>query len=530
MAASAQRFSKRGLVDQIRPLTYLKVMEFAGLAAFSTVVPMFMGAALFGRFVLILSVTGMIQRIVTMGGGQLVFGRFIPEYEARGDHHASEVMFMHMLQFRTAATLLGAPVLYYALRGVLPEATQWTLLAAVGSFVFASVSTPMFMVFFGFNRLALASTWEATNRILLVLVLLGFGAWTSLERAAFALVAVHLVALSLGLVLTRRLFTFDRAIFDIAGMRRHVGFGVGTFVSSYLMGFPRMAGETALALLGFGDAQVGFFGLANSAASAFARLFGKLPKLLVPSVGAQETAGDRLTGERGFAATIKFSTAVLVGMVVGASWFAEPVVRLVWGDEFAPVAPHLVLLTISLLPVPWIRTVLALAVVRDRVVASYRIGVVGVLTLVVAALVARPWIGPLSVSMAIAVAAVASGLVAVRFVKDTEIPGLTRVVDHSIAIAILLTCLAVGRGNPWWTAVGLAGYLGIVRLRSIFGLEELRSVASVLWRGWRSRGAPTEESVDAGPEPSTGGRDGHALPTDDGTQESWPAEPRKQNR
>lgn len=492
MAASAQRFSKRGLVDQIRPLTYLKALEFAGLAAFSTVLPIFMGAGLFGRFVLILSVTGLIQRVVTMGGGQLVFGRFIPEYEARGDHHASEVMFMHMLQFRAAATLLGAPVLYYALREVLPEATQWTLLAAVGSFVFASVSTPMFMVFFGFNRLALASTWEATNRILLVAIVLVFGAWTSLERAAFALVAVHLVALSVGLILTRRLYTFDRAIFDLAKMRRHVGFGVGTFVSSYLMGFPRMAGETALAVLGFADAQVGFFGLANSAASAFARLFGKLPKLLVPSVGAQETAGDRLSGERGFAATIKFSTAVLVAMVVGASWLADPVVRLVWGEEFAPVAPHLVLLTISLLPVPWIRTVLALAVVRDRVSASYRIGLVGVVALAVAALLAKPWLGPLSISLAIAVASAASGLVAVRFAADTEIPRLTRVVDHSAAIFALLLCLVVGRGNPWWTAVGLACYLGIVRLRAIFGLDELRSVGSFLWRGWRSRGEPGE--------------------------------------
>lgn len=494
MAGSAQRFSTRRLVDQIRPLTYLKVMEFVGLAIFSTAVPVFMGAERFGRFVLILAVTGIVQRIVTMGGGQLVFGRFISEYEARGDHRASEVMFMHMLQFRIVATVLGAPVLYLALHGVLPDATVRTLLASVASFVLASVSMPMFMVFFGFNRLALASTWEASNRILLVVALLVLGAWNSLERAAFALVSVHALALCVGLILARRLFTLDPAIFDLAGIRRHVGFGVGTFVSGYLMGFPRMAGETVLALLGFGDAQVGFFGLANSAASAFARLFGKLPKLLVPSVGAQETVGDRLSGERGFAATIKFSTAIIVGMVVSASWLSAPLVQLVWGEEFAPVAPHLVLLTVSLLPVPWIRTVLALAVVRDRVLASFRIGLVGVLGLTVAVIGLRSWLGPLAISAGIAVAAAASGLVAVRFVADTEIPRLTRVVDHSLAVVVLLLCLVVGVGDPWWTAAGCLGYLTVVAVRSVFTLDELREAARFLWRGWRGRGSGPAEA------------------------------------
>lgn len=503
MAGPAQRlperrFSKRGLVDQIRPLTYLKVSEFLGLAVFSILLPLFMGAELFGRFVLILSVTGLIQRVVTMGGGQLVFGRFIPEYEARGDHRGSEVMFMHMLQFRLAMTLLGAPVLYLALRGVLPEATERTLLASVASFVLASVSTPMFMVFFGFNRLARASIWEGTNRLLLVGAVLAFGAWASLERAAFALAVVHLLALGLGLFLTRELFTLDRRIFDLVGFRRHVGFGVGTFASSYLMGLPRIAGETLLAVLGFGDAQVGFFGLANSATSAFARLFGKLPKLLIPSVGARETAGDRLSGERGFAATIKFSTAVIVAMVIGASWFSRPFVRLVWGEEFAPVAPHLVLLTVSLLAVPWIRTVLALAVVRDRVLASFRIGLVGVLALGVSVVALRPWLGALTVSAAIAVASVASGWVAVRFTVDTEIPRRSRVGDHSVAIAVVLGCLAIGRGGVWWTTAALFGYLVIVHVRSIFTLEELRSVAGFLWRGWRGRSEVAGEDRSEG--------------------------------
>lgn len=506
MEGSTQRFSKRRLVDQIRPLSYLKAMEFTGLALFSVIVPLLMGAELFGRFVLILAVTGLVQRVVTMGGGQLVFGRFIPEYEARGDHRASEVMFMHMLQFRLAATLLGAPVLFLALRGVLPEATDRTLVASVVSFALASLSMPMFMVFFGYNRLALASIWEASNRLLLLVALLLFGAWSSLERAAFALVAMHAVALTLGVVLARRLFTLDPAIRDFARMKLHIGFGVKTFASAYLMGIPRMAGETVLAVLGVGDAQVGFFGLANSAVNAFARLFGKLPKLLIPSVGAQESAGDRLTGEHGFAAMIRFSTVVIVVMVVGASWLGDPFVRLVWGAEFAPVAPHLVLLTVSLLPVPWIRTVLALAVVRDRVLASFRIGLAGVVVLGCTVVGLHAWLGALGVSLAITVAAMASGVVAVRFLADTQIPRSARVLQHSMAVAALLLGMAVGEGDPRWTAAGLALYLGLVRMLAVFAPGELRSVAALLWRGWRGRGEEDDGTFSRDEAPMERGR------------------------
>ena len=494
MDALPQRFSKRKLVDQIRPLTYLKVTEFFGLAVFSIVLPMMMGADLFGRLVLILSVSGLIQRVVTMGGGQLVFGRFIPEYEARGDHRASEVMFMHMLQFRALATMIGCPVLYVALRGVLPEASRATLVACVVSFAFASVSTPMFMVFFGFNRLALASLWAGLNRVLLVAFMLVLGGWLSLERASLTLVALHFFALALGLVLTRRLFTLDRAIFDLSGMRRHVGFGIETFVSSYLMSLPRIAGETLLAVLGFGAAQVGFFGLANSAVNAFARLFGKLPKLMVPGVGAQEAAGDRLTGERGFAAMIKFSMLIIVMMVVGASWLSETLVHLVWGAEFAPVAPHLVVLTASLLAVPWIRTVLALAVVRNRVRTTVRIGLAGLVALAVSVAVLAPLMGALAVSLSIACAATVSGAAAVRLAAGTEIPRLARSGDHALAIAALLVSLAVGQGNPWWTAMGLAAYVVIVRVRGVFAPGELRGIVRVLWRGFSARGTDDDQN------------------------------------
>jgi O-antigen/teichoic acid export membrane protein len=470
------------LTGQLRPVVLIKAAQVLSMVVFTVAAPRLLGPTRFGELAVILSMSALWMTACTLGG-RYVFGRFIPEYAARGDHRKVRAVFMHVLQTRVAAATLVAPVLYLLLRRALPEASDLALYASAGGFLAMTLSTPLYNVFFGLNRLGTSMSRDAFGQFLLLGLLVLTGAAASLERAALAVLLTQLVVLAIGILLCRRLFTFERSVFDLASLLEHARFGLTVFGANLLLRLPWRLGETALALGGVDVAQIAFFNVALSATSAFTRMLGNATTLQIPELSLREAAGDEAGRDRGLGIALRYLTVSACLFVLVVMAVAPMAVRRLLGEEYLGVLPNLSIVALAALAAPLIRTALARAVVGIRLVRTAVLGTVAISTFAAACLVLIPTRGAAGASIALVVANFAAAAVSMVQILGTGVLREARMPRQLAAAAVPAAVLLAAGRSPAMAAVAAALYLLAVFALRIVEWRDVRRIAGAALLG-----------------------------------------------
>jgi O-antigen/teichoic acid export membrane protein len=450
-----------GIVGQLRPIAFFKAIQLAGMLAFTVLAPRAMGPELFGEFAVVLSVTTLWMTSSNLGA-RYVFGRYVPEYAARGSADGLRGVFMQMVELRLLTVLVAAPFLWAFYRRALPEATTATIAAATAAFAGMTIGAVFFSVFYGFNRLATSMGREAFARWALLALLLVAGGTASLERATLALLAVQVGSFAIGAWLCRDLFTLDRSAHDPRSILEHLRFGLVLFAANLLLRMPWRLGESALALGGVPAAEIGFFNIALSAPFAFTRILGETATLQIPSLSWKQAAGDGAGRDRSLGLALKYLTvaaALFVLVVFGVGPWVVPVF---WGERFAGVVPLLLVSAPAALAVPTIRTALSAAVVDRRLARNLQLGGVAVAVYAPVALVALPRWGGRGAAAALVVAVGAAAALAILQMRGTGIPSAARLGPHGIALAAAAAALLIPGGTPLAAAGSALLYVGLL--------------------------------------------------------------------
>ena len=332
------RLDPTSLVGQLRPIAFYKAVQLGGMALFTVAAPRVMGPGLFGQFVVILSLNTLWMMTSNLGA-RFIFGRFIPEYAARGATARVRALFMNVVEMRLLIAFLVAPALYLFLHRVLPQASTATLVAAALSFVLMTVAAPFYSVFYGLNQLGVSMRREAFSRYALLTLLALGGGFSSLERAALALCFMQALAFVYGAYLCRALFTLERGAHELRDMLEHARFGLAIFGSNLMLRMPWRLGESALALAGVASAEIAFFNIALSAPTAYTRLLGETIGLQVPTLSLKHVAGDHGGRDLSLGTGLRYLTAgsLLFAFTVLA---AGPLaVRMLFGESYLGVLP-----------------------------------------------------------------------------------------------------------------------------------------------------------------------------------------------
>ncbi len=457
-----------GLVGQLRSIAFFKGLEVAGLALFSVLMPRYLGPELFGRFAVVLSLTGLWMTTSNLGA-RYVFGRFVPEYAAGEESHRVGALFMHMVGSRLLLVALGAPVFAFALHRALPEASAPTLAFSTATFVAMTMASPMFSIFFGFNQLAASMGREAFGRFALLVLLYLAGASAGLERATGVLLATQVGALATGVYLCRELFVFDRSALEWRSALFHLRFGLAVFAANLLLRVPWRLGEGALAWAGIARAEIAYFSIALSAAVSYTRLLGGLTTLQIPELSLKQVAGEGADRDRNLGIALKYLN-VLSMLFVLASFAAGPwAVLHLWGERFLGVIPNLLLAAPTTLSQPFVRTALSLAVVERRLARNFELGIAGFAAFLPTAWLLVPRLGARGATAALLAASLASALVAIFRLRSTGVLTAACSGRHLIAAGIAAGILALTRGAPVGAIAATLAYgallfaLGIVR-------------------------------------------------------------------
>ncbi len=455
-------------MGQLRPIAFYKTVEIAGLGLFSVLLPRYLGPELFGRFAVVLSLTAL-WTITSSLGASYIFGRFVPEYAISGATHRVRALFMHVIGSRLLLVAVGAPLFDLVLRRALPEASPLALALATAAFAAMTLASALFSVFFGYNQLGASMGREAFGRFALLGALFAFGASAGLERANGALLLIHAAGAVVGVYLCRGLFVFDRSILDWRPALFHLRFGLALFAADLLLRAPWRLGEGALALAGVARPEIAYFNIALSAAAAFGRLLESVATLQIPELGLKHAAGEGSHRDRSLGVALKLLLVASVLFVLAVFVAGPWAVRHLWGERFLGVVPNLLLVAPATLALPFVRTMLALAVVESRLLRNFELGLAGLAVFVPAAWLLVPRYGGLGATGALLAASFASGLAAILRLRSTGVLAAARSGRHLLAAGAAAGVLLLTRGTPFGAiAAGLAYgtlvlALGIVR-------------------------------------------------------------------
>jgi O-antigen/teichoic acid export membrane protein len=463
------------VAGQLRPIVLIKIAQVVSMVLFTVAAPRLLGPTRFGQLAVILSMSALWQTACTLGG-RYVFGRFIPEYAARGDQQRVRAVFMHVLETRVAAAALAAPFLYLLLRRSLPGASNLALAASTGGFLVLSFATPLYNVFFGLNRLGTSMSRDAFTQFVLLGLLVATDAASSLERAALAVLLTQLAAFVVGVALCRRLFTFDRSMLDLRALYHHARFGLTVFGANLLLRLPWRLGETALALARIPAAQIGFFNVALSAAAAFTRILGGATTLQIPELSLREAAGDGAGRDRGLGVALRYLTIASVLFVLVVMAAAPFAVERLLGKEYLGVLPNLSIVTLAVLAAPMIRTGLARAVVEIRLVRTATLGLVALATFALAAVLLIPTQGARGASIALVAANFAAAAVSLFQIRSGSVLRAARLPRQLLAAALPAAILLAAGPSPLAAAIAAVVYGGGVFALRIVEWGDLRKI------------------------------------------------------
>jgi stage V sporulation protein B len=410
---------------QTRDVLGLKVVEYAGLAAFTVVVPRLMGPDRYGSFAAVMGMVGLLTMLAGIGA-QATLGRFVPEYAGTGRADRVRQLFMQVLSARFGAALVLSVALLLGMARLLPEATATVALLAAGTVLAGSLSLACFQLFYGLNRMRQWLVRDALVRPVVVGLMVAAGGFAALDRAVASLLAAEALFLALGLFWARGFLSLERWEGGRRTFDEHLRFGLYFFGANLLLMAVWRGGEVTVVLLSSQRAEVGFFNIANAVGMAFGALIGQLATMLVPSISSLHVAGERHRAEAWLGYSLKYLTIATFCFVLVVDAVGEWAVGLLLGDAYRPVVPNLKVLMIGLLPLALVRTAVNQAILEKRPARAALVAGAGLVVFVGLAAWLVPRSGGLGASFAVAGAVAAAGLVAYRQFALGNVLGVAR--------------------------------------------------------------------------------------------------------
>lgn len=337
----------------------------AGGVLFVAIVPPLMGPAVYGQYLLL---TALGTWLALLGGLGITstISRHVPSLAARESPEALRALLGNLLALRLvsggAALGIYLGLTLFWLRDL--PATALVLVAAsvwvqtVGNFFFA--------VFLGINRPARWVAGDTLRRWLhLALVPLGFSLG-GFRGACCALLGAEVVVLAVGMAWTQVGLSGRHLRPRAAILAPHLRLGLAFLGAQVLFAAFHGSGEPMVRVFTDDYREVGYFGLAHGAYLMAVGALSQVSLAFAPVLSRHLDRGATSDLQEWTARLFKGMGVLSVVGAYGGAILAEPLVSLVLGEVFRPVALNLAVLALAGVPLALGSVLGVLTVVHDR--------------------------------------------------------------------------------------------------------------------------------------------------------------------
>lgn len=328
----------------------LRLVQFPFLALYVMLVPRIMGPEIYGELAFLISIITIAASLVNIGIGD-IFGRFIPEHEAKNEWQGINSLFTNMLALKTIISATVSIVLYLMLNLAYGDRfSPVYFMLVVITVMIIDWESAFYSLLFGLNKLVKFSLREPIRRMLsLALVLILFH-YYGLLGAIGSTFLVETSMLVLGFFLTRNYFHFKDFRVNLSILIPYLKFGFILYVSGFLLIFWQRFGNILIDILIGKPEEIAFFDIANNIFLVFMSITIIAINSLVPMftkflITAKEYKmviwSDRIIKYMIILNVIFFSSLVFVG---------SDIIPLLIGSDYAEVFPNVVVLLFGLFP------------------------------------------------------------------------------------------------------------------------------------------------------------------------------------
>lgn len=368
MIAEANAITREAAVTvkNLSVVILLKVAQYPFLALAMALVPRMMGPETYGKYALLLSIVTVADSLNYLGVGE-IFGRFVPEFQVRGDSEGIARLSSGFLALKALLSLITSALLFVVLHAAYGSRfpIPYLLLTAAVVLVRDWQSIP-YALLFGLNELTRYTLPDPIRRVIsLVLITILFHLFGLIGALVSALL-VEGILTALVVLWTRRFFRLGSFKIRFSYLWPYLKFGLMFYVSWALFNVWLRLGNSLIESITQDSVQVAIFDVSNQIFLILTAFTLAVTSSLIPifTTLLLTHREDRLV--RWCALVMKY-IAIVWGMVLlGYVLVGHDLILWLIGQDYRGVFINGVLLILAVLPMATAQLGAALAVVYQQ--------------------------------------------------------------------------------------------------------------------------------------------------------------------
>jgi O-antigen/teichoic acid export membrane protein len=328
------------------------LVGFCSNFVLAVVMPIIMGAFMFGQFSIVSGFAYLLAGIFDYGFNSTTI-RFVSEYSTKKQHSKLKSVFLHMLKCKLTLALIFATLLIifsseaaraYSLTGQEP-----TIMLAAILIVFYAIVTFLSAVFVGLNKNQYSLIGNSINSVFLIILPIAFFYfrgdlfWIVLGVLLSFIFTTAYLAIQLASKF-QKLFPKKTERID----KREVNGNILNFTAISMSNLLLFWGIILILGLFVTADEVAFFKIALSWFAAVGILIPISTQILFSSVISFKASNDIKALKRYMDLILKYSTILIIPMMVGIFFFGESLIHLVYGLQFKAAGFVLQIIVFSL--------------------------------------------------------------------------------------------------------------------------------------------------------------------------------------
>ena len=353
MSGQANLHQREDVKSTIRTMslgTFWRVLRYPFILLSMAIIPKMMGDADYGRYAYFISMFVILDMLTDLGFLQ-IFGRFVPEYEAKGDQSRLAGLLHGVLVFgiMLAGLLSVALIMFHAWRPIPGMNWEWVILLCC-MLLLTRIEGTLFSYLYGLNQIARFSAKEVLRSACTLILVVAFYWRYGLSGALWALVANEIILCLLSLWWTRDHAWQFRGRESPGSLRPFLLFGIGFYIPGFLFGLLQRSGNVLVQQITHSSEQVAYYDIANQYLLLTATFLGLILQTLLPALTKLHLEKETVMMER-WQRIIMTYCAILAFVSFNAlMWLGELLIVTWLGEAFRPVMDNAVIIAIAIIP------------------------------------------------------------------------------------------------------------------------------------------------------------------------------------
>jgi len=334
----------------ISTVVLLKIAQYPFLALAAMLIPRIMGPEVYGEYALLLSIIAITASLVSLGLTE-IFGRFIPEFENRGESANIKRLSSNFLTLKGAIDIISCIILFLVLHFVFGDRFSDTYFLLIIAILLANDwGYVPYSLLFGLNKLGKFASRDLIRRAMSLILILILFHYYGLLGAIMSTLLVEVFFTALTFFWTREYFRIEDFRVDWSFLKPYLSFGFIFYISWALLNLWQRLGNPMIEYMTNDATEVALFDIPNQiflltatftlvVICSFVPIFTKL--LLAQKEAKLINWSSLIMKYTGILCTMIFWAYVLAG---------ADLIPIIIGSEYKDIFPNGIVLLLGIFP------------------------------------------------------------------------------------------------------------------------------------------------------------------------------------